>query len=178
MAPHSLLEHLMYWKHKSPGDNLWHPIPREVPRSPVWKRIDIEAAVVDIAPFVAGAGAFAYMRQINDFGFTTTASVFGNRRTVLATHRASLVMAGAVLGLQVAGIEYRQYIPRWASDRESRRDDEEARQHIDAGMIAGLGILLTRTILRKGPSPSLMDVILGGALGDVLLREYFRAHNL
>lgn len=182
MAPQSTLDWFMYWKHKQSTDNLWRPIPRGLDSRlglPIWvQRIDVEAAVVDAAPFIVGAGAFAYLRQINEFGLTTTASVFGNRKTVLATHRASVIATSMVFGLQAAAVDYRQYIPRWASDREARRDEEEARQHIDAGMAAGCGILLVRTILKKGPTPSLMDIVLCGALGDVLLREYFRAHSL
>ena len=76
------LESLFYWNTKTASDNGWHPRPGGSPKKyidnlPLWaKRTDFEAACVDVAPFVAGAGGLAHLRQLNNLGWTAPASVF------------------------------------------------------------------------------------------------------
>ena len=103
------------------------------------KKADVEAAVVDTAPFIAGAGGFAHMSQLNNLGWTAPANVFRNRTTMMAMHRTVLFLTPFILLCQVSGLEYRSFIPRWSHDRERRRDEEDVRKQVEAGM--GIGAL-------------------------------------
>lgn len=95
-----------------------------------------------------------------------------------AIHRTTVFLPPLVLAFQAAGLDYRTYIPRWAHSRELRRDEEEVRKHIDVGMgIGGIGWIL-RLAFKVGPrywAP--IDIIMGGALADLLHREYLKAHG-
>lgn len=181
----------MYWHQKRPEDNLWHPIPRgrsvlgvgdetssQASSSDWLQRLDLAALTVDAGPLVLGAGALRYIVQAPQFGFTATANVFKNKPTIQATHRTAQMVVPLFAGLQIAGIDYRYYLPRWASDRDHRMDEDEVRGHVDQGMILGLGTSFIRSVMRFGPRWSIMDAVIGGYIADVLLREYFRAHNL
>jgi hypothetical protein len=180
------MDKLLFWNYKTAQDNAWHPFPGASPtiyldNLPPWlKRQDLEAACVDIAPFVAGAGGVAHIRQLNQFGFEAHASVFRNPKTLTALHRSVIFVAPLVLGCQAVGIEYRDLIPRWASERERRRDEEEVRKHVDVGMYVGAALWFVRMYgLRWGRrywAP--IDIVIGGALTDLLHREYMRAHGL
>ncbi|KAK5108736.1 hypothetical protein LTR62_007883 [Meristemomyces frigidus] len=182
MALHSLF----FWHTKQSLDNTWHPLVTNSPTTnpnnlpPFLKRVDIEATAVDASPFIAGAGALAHLRQANDFGFTARASVFRNPKTLRTLHRATLITVPVVLACQAAGVEYRYFIPRWSHERERRREDEEVRRHVAVGMVAGMACWVVRIYgLRKGRlywAP--VDVVLGGALADLLHREYGKAHGL
>lgn len=93
-------------------------------------------------------------------------------------HTTTLVVAPLILALQASGLQYRYLIPRWASDRELRRDEEEVRKHVDVGMALGSAIWLSRLAFRIGGrywAP--IDIIAGGALSDLLHREYLKAHG-
>lgn len=182
---------LMFWNHKKPEDNLWHPIPgaRKIPHhAPRWlqnpwmRRLDFEALAVDVTPYVLGAGTITHVSQVNQFGFTAHASVFKNPRTLSAMHTTANYAGLLVTILQLGQYNYRQLIPRWASERERRRDEEQARSHVLTGMIIGAGIGSARAVYtfrtRGYLSLSLLEVVLGGGLADILLREYYRAHNL
>jgi len=179
------LQSLLFWHHKTPLDNTWHPTPGANPttpqtRLPFWfKRIDIEAATVDLAPFIAGAGGLAHISQAKDFGFTARASVLRNPKTLTAMHRTALVLVPVVLGCQAMGVEYRYAIPRWANDRERRRVEDEVRRHVDIGMCFGAASWFVRLYgLKWGRGYwAPIDVILVGALADLMHREYYRAHN-
>lgn len=127
---------------------------------------------------MVGAGTIAYVSQLNSIGLTAPASVFKNALTISAMHRSALYLTPFVLALQAAGLEYRYFIPRWASDRERRRDEDQVRRHVDFGMAVGAGVMVARSLFRMGPRWSLMDALFGGALADLALREYYRAHNL
>ncbi|KAK3117350.1 hypothetical protein LTR53_001340, partial [Teratosphaeriaceae sp. CCFEE 6253] len=172
------LQYLFFWNTKTPEDNAYHP---EVNGSstittanlPTWlKRIDPEAACVDIAPFVAGVGGLAHLRQANDFGFTARASIFSNPKTLLAMHRTVLYLTPVVLLCQATGIEYRNFVPRWSHERERRRDEEEVRGHVDFGLYAGTACWFVRMYgFRVGArywAP--IDIVMGGALSDLLHR--------
>ncbi|KXL44135.1 hypothetical protein M433DRAFT_138156 [Acidomyces richmondensis BFW] len=180
------LQSLFFWHHKCPADNTWRPSPsanrtENQANLPAWlERMDIEAATVDLAPFIAGAGGLAHISQAKDFGFTAHASIFRNAKTLTAMHRTALVLVPVVLGCQVLGVEYRYVIPRWAHDRERRRDEEEVRRHVDVGMCFGAASWLVRLYgLKCGRAFwAPMDVIMFGALSDLMHREYYRAHNL
>jgi len=171
---------------KTPSDNLWRPQPGANPTQytdnlPSWtKRADLEATIVDVAPFIAGVGALAHLRQLNDFGLTAHASIFRNPKTLMAMHRTTCALTPVVLACQVAGLDYRFLIPRWASDRELRRDEEQVRRHVDFGMCAGVACWVIRMYgLRMGTrywAP--LEVIVGGALADLAHREYCKAHGL
>ena len=143
------------------------------------KRTDIEAAVVDVAPAVAGAGGFAHISQLNNLGWTAPASVFRNRTTMMAMQKTVLYLTPIVLLCQAAGLEYRSFIPRWSHDRERRRDEDEVRKHVDVGM--GLGAVswvLRMYVFNVGRlywAP--LDVVMGGALADLMHREYCKAHG-
>jgi hypothetical protein len=100
---------------------------------------------------------------------------------MLALHRSTLFLTPLVLLLQMANKNYRQFIPRWNNDRERRRDEVEARQHIQAGMGLGLGVWTLRMFVfggigRKYWAP--FDIVLGGALTDLLHREHRKAHGM
>jgi len=180
------LDGLYFWQHKRPQDNAWRPLPAanpiKHPTLPLWaQRIDVEAATPDVAPFIAGAGSLAYLRQLPHLGWTAPVNPFMNHMTMSSMHRTTLFVTPLVLFLQVAGKDYRQFIPRWNNDRERRRDEVEARQHVDAGMAMGLGVWTLRMFVfggagRKYWAP--MDVILGGALTDLLHREHRKAHGM
>ncbi|KAK5708175.1 hypothetical protein LTR97_000715 [Elasticomyces elasticus] len=182
MALHSLF----FWTSKTAEDNAYHPIvnggpTKHIDNLPAWlKRIDIQAASVDVAPFVAGVGGLAHLRQANDFGFTARASIFQNPKTLLAMHRSVVYLTPVVLLCQAAGAEYRNFIPRWSHERERRRDEEEVRNHVDVGLYAGAACWFVRVYgLRWGRmywSP--IDIVMSGALADLLHREYVKAHGL
>lgn len=178
------IDALFYWNHKGPGANLWRPRPGANPiehrlNIPLFvKRMDLEATVVDAAPFVATAGAAAHISQIHAFGFTASASVFRNVKTLSAIHRATVIVAPIVLACQAMNVEYRNMIPRWAHERELHRDEEIVRQHVNVGMSLGAVGWVGRTIAgigRRYWSP--IEVLAGGALADLLQREYLRAHG-
>ena len=177
---------LFFWTQKTESDNEWHPRPGANPvkyldNLPSWaKRTDIEATVVDVAPFVAGAGGLAHLSQLNHLGWTAPASVFRNRTTMMAMHRAVLFLTPAILLCQTAGLQYRKFIPRWAHDRERRRDEEEARKQIDAGMgIGAVSWVLRLYVFKAGRAYwALLDIVMGGALADLMHREYCKAHGL
>ncbi|TKA80635.1 hypothetical protein B0A55_01861 [Friedmanniomyces simplex] len=180
------LQYLFFWTSKTPLDNAYHPLvngspTKQISNLPRWlQNLDPQAATVDIAPFVAGVGGLAHIRQANDFGFTARASVFANPKTLLAMHRTILYVTPVILLCQASGIEYRDFIPRWSHERERRRDEEEVRKHVDVGMLAGAACWVLRMYgLRWGRvywAP--MDVVMGGALADLLHREYVKAHGL
>lgn len=176
-------DYIFFWNLKKPSDNDWHPRVGQDSRNieplpgPL-QRTDFEAAIVDAAPFVAGIGALRHASQMFHFGFTARANVFHNPKTMAAMHRSVLVFVPVVLFLQGAGVEYRTFIPRWQNDRERMRDEEEVRQHVDAGAYLGGVSWVARIALRVGLrywAP--IDVVLGGALSDVLHREYNRTHE-
>jgi len=88
-----------------------------------------------------------------------------------AMHRSVLFFAPLILVLQGAGLEYRTLIPRWCHERERHRYEEEVRQHVDAGAYFGSLIWVSRMVLKVGMrywAP--IDIVLGGALSDVLHR--------
>ena len=174
-----------FWNYKSPPDNAWHPQVGQNPiqsidNLPSWsKRTDIEATVVDVAPFIAGVGGFAHMSQLNSLGWTAPASVFRNPTTMMAMHRTTLYLTPLVLLMQAVGFDYRSFIPRWSHEREARRDEEEVRKHVDVGMWVGAGGSVLRMYVfnlgRRYWAP--MDVVMGGALADLMHREYCKAHG-
>ncbi|KAF1827157.1 uncharacterized protein K489DRAFT_310628 [Dissoconium aciculare CBS 342.82] len=177
------LDSLLYWRHKDDQHNLWRPVPGQsatlyrdnLPN--IVKRMDVEATVVDAAPFITVVGAATHVSQLHSFGFTTSASLFKNVKTLTALHRATLFVTPVVLACQAAGFNYRAYIPRWAHAREVQRDEEIVRQHIDAGMALGAASWLLRLSFKLGArywAP--IDILAGGALADVMQREYLRAH--
>jgi hypothetical protein len=180
------LSDLFFWNNKTPADNDWHPVPSgssiaHIDNLPPWiKRTDIEAAVVDTAPFIAGAGGFAHMSQLNNLGWTAPANVFRNYRTMMAMHRTVLFLTPLILLCQAAGLEYRNVIPRWSHDRERRRDEEDVRRQVEAGMgIGGVSWLLRLYVLKIGRAYwAPIDVVMGGALADLMHREYYKAHGL
>lgn len=120
------------------------------------------------------------MRQLNSLGWTAPASVFRNVKTMTAMHRAVLYLTPLVLLCQAAGWDYRRFIPRWNHERERRRDEAEVRQQIDAGMGFGAGVWVVRmyflSVAKAYWAP--MDIVMGGALADLLHREYVKAHGL
>jgi hypothetical protein len=139
--------------------------------------MDIDAMVVDAAPFVAVIGAATHVSQLHSFGFTVSANLFKNVKTLTSLHRATLIATPLVLACQAAGLNYRAYIPRWAHKRELERDEEVVRQHISAGMAMGAALWFSRLVLKLGArywAP--VDILAGGALADVMQREYIRAH--
>ena len=180
------LANLFFWNHKTPTDNNWHPSPgksavKHLDNLPQWiKRTDIEAAVVDIAPFITGAGGIAHMSQLNSLGWTAPANIFRNRTTMMAMHRTVLFLTPVILLCQAAGFEYRNFIPRWSHDRERRRDEEDVRKQVEAGMgIGGVSWLLRLYVFKLGRAYwAPLDVVMGGALADLMHREYCKAHGL
>lgn len=82
---------------------------------------------------------------------------------------------------QAAQVDYRKYIPRWCHDRERRRDELDVRQHVVVGEVIGLGIYVVRMFAfrtsRRYWSPFL-EIIMSGALADLMHREYYKAHGL
>jgi len=180
------LQSLLFWTTKTPLDNAYHPLVNGSPTtqtsnlSPWLPAVDPQAAIVDIAPFVAGAGGLAHLRQANDFGFTARASVFANAKTLTAMHRSVVVLAPVVLFCQASGVEYRNFVPRWSHERERRRDEGEVRGHVDVGMLVGAACWVIRMYgLRAGRAYwAPVDVMMGGALADLMHREYCKAHGL
>lgn len=179
------LQSLFYWNIKTPRDNAWHPQIGQCPTRytknlpALLQRTDVEATLVDAGPYIASVGALRHASQAFDFGFTVSANVFKNVRTINALHASTLLFIPLILSLQAAGIEYRNFIPRWSTDRERYRDEEEVRRHVDVGAYLGALTWAGRMILKVGVrywAP--IDVVLGGALADVLHREYFRTHSL
>lgn len=179
------LQLLSYWNIKTPSDNAWHPqigqCPTRYTRNlpPILQRTDIEATLVDAAPYIASVGALRHASQAFHFGFTVSANVFKNARTLNSMHVSTLLFVSLVLSFQAAGIEYRNLIPRWSTERERYRDEEEVRRHVDVGAYLGALSWVARMIMRVGVrywAP--IDVVLGGAGADVLHREYFRTHSL
>ncbi|KAM3415262.1 hypothetical protein BST61_g8792 [Cercospora zeina] len=137
-----------------------------------------EASLVDAAPFVAGVGGARHISQIFDFGFTAHASIFRNIKTMSAMHRSVAVLLPTMWTAQAAGIQYRFLIPRWCHERELRRDEDEVRKHINVGACFGGGIWAARMMFKVGTrywAP--IDIVLGGALSDLLHREYQKAHG-
>lgn len=177
------LPSVFFWISKTQDDNQWRPQPGHNPTTypnlPLaLQRADLQAMVVDCAPFIAGAGGLAHISQINDFGFTAPASIFRNIKTMTAMHRTTFLLSPLILGFQAAGLDYRIYIPRWSHPRELRRDEEEVRKHIDVGMGIGSISWILRMTFRFGArywAP--IDIVMGGALADLLHREYCKAHG-
>lgn len=184
MSSPPLTSYLFWWNLKTPNDNLWHPYPGASPTkhlttAPAWtSRLDLPATAVDAAPFVVTAGAIAYIRQYSSLGWTVPASPFANKRTVNALHRTALLAVPAILLAQAAGVDYRYAIPRWSHERERARDEEQARSHVETGMFVGGAIMVARSLASMGPRWSLMDLVLGGAVADLALREYYKAHGI
>ena len=120
------------------------------------------------------------MSQLNSLGWTAPANIFRNRTTMMAMHRTVLFLTPLVFLCQAAGVEYRSFIPRWSHDRERRRDEEDVRKQVDAGMgIGGVSWLLRLYVFKLGRvywAP--LDVVMGGALADLMHREYCKAHGL
>jgi hypothetical protein len=177
------LESLLYWRHKHPLHNQWRPVPGQNPTRyrdnlpDVFKRMDIEATVVDAAPVVAAVGAATHISQLHAFGFTVSGNLFKNAKTLTALNRATMIVPPLILACQAAELDYRAYIPRWAHKRELERDEEVVRQHIVAGMNMGTALWLTRLLFRLGPRyMAPVDILAGGALADLMQREYIRAH--
>ena len=177
------LQSFSFWTSKSPSANAWHPQIGQCPTQytknlpSILQRTDIEATLVDAAPFIASVGALRHASQLFNFGFTVSANVFKNVRTMAALHTSTLLFLPMVLSLQAAGVEYRNFIPRWTTAAESTRDEEEVRRHVDIGAYLGGMAWAARMILRVGVrywAP--IDVVLGGAGADVLHREYVRTH--
>lgn len=183
----SFLAYAFFWNYKNNVDNLWHPIPggnpiKALTKLPPWtSRIDPEAAVVDVAPFVFGAGALAHLSQLNDLGWTAQANIFKNPKTLGAVHRTTLVLVPLILTLQAVGAEYRQFIPRWAHERERGRDEGQVRNHVEAGMALGaLGYVGRLTILSNPMGRRFwvpVEIVLGGGLADLMHREFVKAHG-
>ena len=179
------LDWLFFWNHKAASDNDWHPEPganpiKYVDNLPPWaKRIDVEAATVDVAPLVCGTGALAHIRQLNSLGWTVPASIFRNKTTMMAMHRTVLYLTPLMLLCQACGFEYRYLIPRWSHDRERRREEEEVRKHVDVGLGTGaVSWALRMYVFGAGRAYwAPLDVIMGGALSDLMHREYVKAHG-
>lgn len=177
------LQTIFFWLSKTPEDNQWRPQPGKNPTlypslPPILQRTDIHAMIVDGAPFITGAGGLAHISQINHFGFTAPASIFRNVKTMSAMHRTTIFLPPLILAFQAAGLDYRTYIPRWAHPRELRRDEEEVRKHIDVGMGIGSASWILRLTFKLGArfwAP--IDIVMAGALADLLHREYIKAHG-
>jgi len=176
---------LAFWTTKTSQDNAWRPQPGQSPTKyqtnlpTALQRTDPEATVVDAAPFITAAAAVAHVSQIHSFGFTVPASVFRNVRTLTVTHRATLYLTPVILACQAAGLPYRYLIPRFAPERELRRDEEIVRRDVDVGMTIGAMMWTGRMIFRVGMrywAP--IEIVMGGALADLMQREYIRAHGL
>ena len=138
------------------------------------------AAIVDSAPFICGVGGFAHLRQLNSLGWTAPASIFHNTKTMGAMHGAALLLPAVILTCQAGGVEYRDFIPRWSHGRERRRDESEVREHVQVGTAIGLGIWAVRLfVFRAGRAYQnpLLEATMGGALADLMDREYRKAHG-
>ena len=84
----------------------------------------------------------------------------------------------AILCAQAAGLDYRYVIPRWAHERERARDEEQARAHVEVGMFVGGAVMVGRSLAGLGPRWSLVDLVVGGAVADLALREYYKSHGI
>lgn len=184
MTTPPLSAYFFYWNLKTPVDNTWHPLPghgstRYLTFLPAWtSRLDLSATAVDAAPFVAGAGGLAHLSQLTSLGWTAPASIFRNATTMAALHRTAMFLPPVILGCQAVGLEYRYLIPRWAHERERARDEDQARTHVETGMLVGGAVMVGRSLAGLGPRWSLLDVVLGGAVADLALREYYKAHGV
>lgn len=177
-------QYLFFWNSKTRSDNDWHPQIGQCPTKytknlpHILQRADIEATLVDAAPFVASIGAIRHASQLFDFGFTAPASIPRNVKTMTAIHRSVLLSVPLVLFMQISGIQYRTLIPRWCHERERHRDEATVRRHVDVGAYIGSVSWVARMMLKVGVrywAP--IEVVLGGALSDVLHREYIRTHS-
>lgn len=121
------------------------------------------------------------MSQLNDLGWTAQSNIFQNPRTLAAVHRSTLVLVPLVLMLQVTGVDYRYFIPRWAHEREKGRDEVQVRNHVEAGMALGVLGYVARLTVLSNPMGRMFwapgEVVLGGWLADVMHREFVRAHG-
>lgn len=174
---------LEFWDTKTQSANAWHPQVGQCPTQytknlpSILQRADVEATLVDAAPYIASVGALRHASQLFNFGFTVSANVFRNARTLTALHASTLLFVPMILSFQAAGIEYRNFIPRRRTAAESTRDEEEVRRHVDVGAYLGGMAWVARMIMRVGVrywAP--IEVVLGGAGADVLHREYVRTH--
>jgi hypothetical protein len=179
-----LTTYLFFWNLKTSTDNDWHPYPGASPTkylttAPAWsKRLDLPATAVDAAPFVFLSGALTHLRQLPHLGSTARFSPLANPLTMQALHRSALVSVPAILLAQAVGLEYRYVIPRWSHDRERARDEEQARSHVEVGMFVGGAVMVGRSLAGLGPRWSLVDLVVGGAVADLLLREYYKSHGI
>jgi hypothetical protein len=179
-----LTTYLFFWNLKTPTDNHWHPYPGASPTkhlttAPTWsKNLDLPATAVDAAPFVFLSGALTHLRQLPHLGSTARFSPLTNPLTMQALHRSALVSVPAILLAQAVGLEYRYAIPRWSHERERARDEEQARSHVEVGMFVGGAVMVGRSLAGLGPRWSLVDLVLGGAVADLLLREYYKSHGV
>nr|OQO28917.1 hypothetical protein B0A51_03937 [Rachicladosporium sp. CCFEE 5018] len=183
----SFLSYAFFWNFKSPPDNLWHPLPftpqtpsRYTPTNqlPHWLlRCDPAATVVDAFPIVTFLTFLRHASQLTNLGLGAPWSPFSNPATLRTAHRSSLIAVPVILGLQAVGADYRYAIPRWAGERERRRDEGQARRHVEVGMLVGGLIGVTRAIFKRGPRWAIVDVVIGGGVADLALREYYKAHE-
>jgi hypothetical protein len=179
-----LTTYLFFWNLKTSTDNHWHPYPGASPTkylttAPAWsKRLDLPATAVDAAPFVFLSGALTHLRQLPHLGSTARFSPLTNPLTMQALHRSALVSVPAILLAQAVGLEYRYAIPRWSHERERARDEEQARSHVEVGMFVGGAVMVGRSLAGLGPRWSLVDLVLGGAVADLRLREYYKSHGV
>ena len=99
---------------------------------------------------------------------------------MMAMHRTVLFLTPFILICQAIGFDYRYYMPRWNHDREKRGDEEEVRKHVDVGMgIGAVSWVLRMYIFNLGRAYwAPLDVVIGGALSDLMDREYRKAHGL
>lgn len=184
MSSPPLSAYLFYWNLKTSSDNTWHPFPgagstKYLTTLPLWtRRLDLPATTIDAFPFVVGAGSLAYISQYNSLGWTVPASIFRNPATMAALHRSAMLLPPVILACQAAGLEYRYLIPRWANEREKARDEDQARSHVETGMLIGGAVMVGRSLAGLGPRWSLLDVVLGGGIADLALREYYKAHGI
>ena len=109
------LEDALFWRYKTSLDNDWRPTLSKDETEAAAKRLatpsftnnlDVEALIIDVAPFVCGAGGLAHISQLNQLGWTVPASIFRNTRTMTAMYRTGIILPAIVLSCQAAGIEY------------------------------------------------------------------------
>lgn len=173
-------DRIFYWRHKTDSDNDWHPRLPSAANGPL-QRVDAEAAVADATGWVLLSGAASYVTQLPHLGVTQPFSPFTNQAVLRSLSATSTVAIGAILTAQAAGLQYRSYMPRWATEREKLQGDQESRSHILFGMQLGAVSLLVRNVFKIGPSfsrLSLLDIVIGGGVADICLREYYRAHGM
>lgn len=172
----------LYWANKTPVDNAWHPLPGANPSNlplPLHiHNLDPEALAVDAAPMIAGAGSLTHFRQLPHLGWTAPANIFSNPATMRVMHATSTVCLVVFAGCQLAGVGYRSFIPRWASERERRRVEEDVRQQVGVGM--AIGFVFTLPVGRwrpLGARVSPLGCLMVGGLFDLAHREYIKAHG-